>query len=100
MRQANRTPRRATRSMYVAFISTNRNAILFDLSIKHFPFPFYIAVSRDDPAIKEFVEADGGIAKLLELQGTEVKFIFENFISNEWLVFADLVRIEKKKCTI
>jgi len=92
-------PRGATRSMYIAFISINGSAILFDLSIKHFPSPSYIAVSRDDPAIKEFVDADGGIAKLLELQGTEVKFTFENFISNEWLLLADLVRIEKKKCT-
>lgn len=92
---ANKQPRRATRNMYIAFIWINGSAVMFDLEIKNFPMTFHIAMSKDNPVIQAFADADGQIGDLLALQGQEAKFHFRDFTDNAWLELAQITRIQK-----
>jgi hypothetical protein len=88
-------PRSATRTMYIAFIWTIGNVVMFDLEIANVPMTFHIGMSMDDPVIQAFADANGQIGELLELQGTEAKFHFRNFISNGWIEQTPITRIQK-----
>lgn len=88
-------PRSATRTMYIAFIWTMDNVVMFDLEMKNFPMLFHIAMSADHPTIQALTDAEGQIGELLELQGTEAKFHFRNFISNDWIEQTPITRIQK-----
>lgn len=90
-------PRSATRTMYIAFIWTMDNVVMFDLEMKNSPMLFHIAMSADHPAIQAFTDADGQIGELLELQGTEARFHFHNFTSNGWIEWTPITRIQKLK---
>lgn len=85
----------ATRTIHIAFIWTIGNAVMFDLEIADVPMTFHIAMSKDDPVIQAFTDANGQIGELLELQGTEAKFHFRNFISNDWIEQTPITRIQK-----
>lgn len=90
-------PRSATRTMYIAFIWTRDNVVMFDLEMKNSPMLFHIAMSADHPVIQAFADANGQIGELLELQGTEARFHFDNFTSNGWIECAHLTRIQRLK---
>lgn len=88
-------PYSATRTMYIAFIWTIGNVVMFDLEIANVPMTFHIAMSRNDPVIQAFSDANGQIGELFELQGTEAKFHFRNFISNGLIEQTPITRIQK-----
>jgi hypothetical protein len=83
--------------MYIAFIWTIGNAVMFDLEIPNVPMSFHMAMSRDNPVIQAFTDANGQIGELLELQGTEAKFHFRDFTSNGWIEQTPITRIQKLK---
>lgn len=88
-------PRPATRVMFVAYIWTINNVVMFDLEIKHCPMTFHIAMAMDDPVIQAFIGTQGQIDELFDLQGTEARFHFHNFTSNGWIEQTPVTRIEK-----
>lgn len=88
-------PHSATRTMYIAFIWTIGNVVMFDLEIANVPMTFHIAMSKDDPVIQAFTDASGQIGELFELQGAEAKFYFRNRISNGWIEQTPIKRIQK-----
>lgn len=91
----NTDPRSATRTMYIAFIWTIGNVVMFDLEIANVQMLFHIAMSKDDPVIQAFTDVNGQIGELLELQGTEAKFHFRDFTSNDWIEQTPITRIQK-----
>lgn len=90
-------PRRATRTMYIAFIWTIGNVVMFDLEIKNCPMTFHIAMSKEDRVIQAFTDEDGQLGALLELVGTEATFHFRDFTSNDWIQLTPITRIQKKR---
>jgi len=88
-------PRRATRTMYVAFISDRGGYIRFDLRVKNHPATFYIAIPTTHPVIQAFADQDGNLDKLGALGGEKALFHFDNFTTNEYLELATITRIEK-----
>ncbi len=83
--------------MYIAFIWTSGNVVMFDLEIKNCPMTFHIAMSKENPVIQAFTDREGQIGELLELQGTEARFHFHNFTSNGWIEWTPITRIQKLK---
>lgn len=90
-------PRSATRTMYIAFIWAMDNVVMFDLEMKNSPMLFHVAMSANHPVIQAFTDANGQIGELLELQGTEARFHFQNFTSNGWIECAHITRIQRLK---
>jgi hypothetical protein len=88
-------PCSTTRTMHIAFIWTIGNVVMFDLEIANVPMTFHVGMSKDNPIIQAFTDADGQIGELLELQGTEAKFHFHNLISDDWIEQTPITRIQK-----
>lgn len=97
MPAAHTHPRRATRTMFIAFIWIDGNVVVFDLEIKHFPMTFHIGMAVDNPVIQAFADEDGKIDKLLALVGHEALFMFDNFTTNADLEWARILRIKEVK---
>lgn len=81
--------------MYIASIWIVGNVVMFDLEIANIAMTFHIGISKDNPVIQAFTDANGQIGELLELQGTDAKFHFRNFISNGWIEQTPITRIQK-----
>lgn len=81
--------------MYIAFIWTIDNVVMFDLEIANVQMLFHIAMSKDDSVIQAFTDVNGQIGELFELQGTEANFHFRDFTSNDWIEQTPITRIQK-----
>lgn len=98
MNAFNNAPRRATRTMFIGFARLAKDGwVDFHLSIKNCRDIFNVSLPFDHPAVQAFADDDGKIDKLLDMEGGEAVFHFDDFTTNGYIEQAYITRITKVK---